>query len=339
MLIADLMRKIGSEPLPPVLLFAPGKAPFGRDPFEPMLADKAVDRILATTVDPSMRDLAYTVYYADEVSPGEVAAEANTLPFLCESRVILVRNADRYFAMSAEKNSPLNPLNQYLASPNPATLLLLLSPKADKRKRFYKLCEEAGAVVECPQLDDREISKWVSHEAELRGKHINHGAVQQLVHRAGARLSDTANALDLVCNFVGERTAITEEDVRMACADVAEETVFALTDAIAASNTAKALETLHQLTALGKAPDELIGIINWMLENAYKSAPESKAPAPKPFVANKVIALVKKFGFAKLTEALALCTETHFRMRSTGSNPMLEIEMLVIKLAVARRRA
>lgn len=338
MLVADLMRKIGSEPLPPVLLFGPGKAPFGREPFEPVLAEYAIERIIATTVDPSLRDMAYTAYYADETPPGVLAAEANTLPFLCEQRVILVRNADRYFAFSGEKNSPLTPLTDYLENPNPATLLLLVAPKADKRKRLYKLCEEAGGVVECPQLDDGALSQWIAHAGELRGKHVQRNAIRELIHRAGARLSDIANAIDLVCNYVGSRTEVNEDDVRMACADVAEETVFDMTDAIAASNPEKALETLHRLIALGKTPDELIGIINWMLESAYRAAPESKAPPPKPFVERKVIALVKKFGFPKLADALALCTETHFRMRSTGSDPMLEIELLVIKLANRRQR-
>lgn len=339
MLIGDLMRKIGSEPLPPVLLFAPGKAPYGKEPFEPMLADKAIDKIIAQTVDPSMRDLAYAAYYADETQPAEIVLEANTLPFLVEQRVMLVRNADRYMGMGGEKNSPLAPLLHYLESPNPATLLMLVCPKADRRKKLYKACEDAGAIVECPQLDNNELSKWIAHEAEMRGKHIQRAAIHELIERVGSRLSDTNNALDLVCNYVGGRHEISEEDVRVACSDVAEETAFTLTDAIAESDTAKALGTLHQLLALGKSPDEILGLINWLLESAYKAAPESRQQLQSKFVAQKVTPLVKKWGFAKLCRALPMCTDTHFMIRTTGVDELLALELLVIKLSAGSRPA
>lgn len=337
MLVADLLRRLGSEPLPPVLLFGPGKAAFGRDAtFEPMLAEQAIDRIVAATVDPSMRDMAYSVFYGDETAPGAIAAEANTLPFLVEQRVIVVRNAERYLQMGGEKNSPLAPLAAYIESPNPATILLMVCSKSDKRKRFWKACEDAGAVVECPPLEPNEMAQWINSEAERRGKKLTRQAVHELMDRAGARLGDVGNALDIVCNYAGARTDISDEDVRTACGDVAEETVWALTDAIAASNTSRALHTLHQLLALGKAPDEILGLINWLLETAYRAAPDSRLQVRSQFQAKKVMPLVEKLGFPKLKEALALCTDTHFMIRSTGVDQMLALELLVIKLSAPR---
>jgi DNA polymerase-3 subunit delta len=331
------MRKLGSEPLPPVLLFGPGKAAFGRDVhFEPVLAEQAIERIVDAMVDPSMRDMAYTVFYGDEVQPGAIVLEANTLPFLVEQRVILVRNTERYLLMGGEKNSALAPLAEYIQSPNPSTVLLMVCSKADKRKKFWKVCEDAGAVVECPPLEQAEMSQWIRNEAERRGKKLSNQAIHELMDRAGVRLGDVSNALDLVCNYAGAKTDISDVDVRTACSDVAEETVWALTDAIAASNTSKALHTLHQLLALGKAPDEILGLINWLLETAYRAAPDSRLQVKSAFQAKKVMPLVEKLGFAKLKDALALCTDTHFMIRSTGVDQMLALELLVIKLSYAR---
>ncbi|MBI1319175.1 MAG: DNA polymerase III subunit delta [Candidatus Hydrogenedens sp.] len=333
------MRKIGSEPLPPVLVFAPGKAAFGKEPFEPALAEEAIAAIMAEYVDPSMRDLAYSAYNASDTAPAEIVAEANTLPFLVERRVMLVRGADRYFDMASDKKSPIAPLLDYLASPNPATLLMFVAPGPDKRKKLYKAMAEADALVECPQLDDRALSAWIRHKAELQGKSIERGAVDELIGRAGSRLSDVGNALALVINFVGEGTAIKASDVHTACADVAEETVWALTDAIAQSDSKKAIEVLHQLLALGKAPDELLGTINWLLENAYRACPESRAGGVKSkFVENKVAPLSRKLGRAKMIEVLALCTRTHFMIRSTGVDHVLALEVLVMRLAAPMPR-
>lgn len=337
--VHSLIAQIGAKPLPPVLFFAPGKAPFNKEPWEPALAERAIQRITAACVDPSMRDLCYSVFHADESKPGEIVLEAQTLPFLAERRVIVIRNADHYDRMSGDKNSALYPLIRYLDDPADTTLLLIIAGKVDKRKKFFKACQKAGAIVECPQLDDRALGAWIRDEVEARGKKIDAGAVTELISRAGGRLGDVNNAVNLVTTYVGDAPRVTEDDVIAACADVAEETVWALTDAIAASNPEKALSTLFQLADMGKKPDEILGLINWLLDSAYRALPETEAKLASRFVGDKVMPLARKLGLAKLQRAFALCTETHLQIRSTGTDEMLALELLVIKLSAPRGRA
>jgi len=334
MLARDVMAKVGKDALPSVLLFCPGTAPFNKEAWEPMLAERALDLIVNHYVDPSLRDLAYSAFYADETDPGYIVLEAQTLPFLAERRVIVVRNAERYLNMSGEKGSPLLPLIEYLKSPNESTLLLFVASKSDKRKKFYTACKAAGDVVECPQLEDHELGAWIRDEATRQGKRIEAAAMDELISRAGGRLGDVANALTLVGNFIGAaNTTIRAEDVITACADVAEESIWNLTDAIANSDTSAALRTLHQLLDLGKSPDEIIGTINWLLENAYHAAPETPFEVKSKYVARKVAPLLKKLELPKLRAALALVTKTHFLTRTTGTDRELLLEVLVTKLA------
>ncbi len=336
MLAAQLIAQIGKKPLPPVLLFAPGTAPFQKEPFEPMLADRAISGIVAAYVDPGMHDFAYSVFYADETPVAAIVEEAQTLAFLAERRVITVRNAERYNAMSGDKHSALFPLIEYLKDPNEATILLLVASKADKRKKFYKGCKAAGEIIECPQLTDAELAAWIKEAVAKEHKRIEGAAVDELVHRAGSRLGDVNNAINLVCNYASGQESITVDDVVAACADVAEESVWALTDAIAASDPEKALHTFYQLMDFGKSPDEIMGLINWLLESAYRASPETQAPLKSAFVAKKVMPLARKLGVKKLVAALALCTDTHFMIRSTGVDKKLALELLVIKLSARR---
>ena len=337
-LARDLMQKIGEGALPPVLLFGPGKAPFQKEAYEPVLAERAVAKIVEAYVEPSVRDLAYSIYYADETPVAEIVQEAQTLPFLAERRVVVVRNAERYNAMSGDKKSLLYPLIEYLGSPNDATLLLLIASKADKRKKFYKGCQKAGEIVECPQLTDGELGEWIRGEVSRLEKEIDGSAVDEIMQRAGGRLGDVLNAITLVATYIDARRRITLDDVVAACADVAEESVWALTDAIAASNTKSALRILYQLLDLGKSPDEIMGLINWLLESAYRASPDTTPKLKSNFVAQKVMPLAQKLGVAKLAAAFALCTDTHFMIRSTGVDKILALELLVVKLATPRKR-
>ena len=335
--VRDLLDKIGKSPLPPVMLFCPGAAPFQKEPWEPLLADRAIQRISAEYVPDGLGDLVYSVFYADETPIGDIILEAKTMPFLAERRVVLVRNAEKYNTMSGERGSPLKSLLDYIDSRCDSAVMMLVSSQIDKRKKFYKAVEKAGGIVECPQLDDAELNKWVRSEVEARGKSIEQDAVTEIIRRSGSRLSDISNAVNLVSTFLGAAQVIREQDIIAACADVAEESVWALTDAIAASDAEKALRTLRQLTDFGKAPDEIMGLINWLLETAYQASPETTLSVRSKFVERKVLPLAKKLGLAKIKAAFALCTDTHFMMRTTGVDKDLALEMLVIKLASVRR--
>lgn len=246
--------------------------------------------------------------------------------------MVEVRNAEVYITES--KVAPLLP---YLDDPNPTTLLILVASSVDRRLKFFKACQRAGEIIECPGLTEREVEHWIAKEARNRHKTVHDDAVKEIVRRAGTHLGDVANALEVVSTYVGGEPQIRAEDVVAACADVAEEEVWALTDAIANSNMGRALTALRRLLDMGKAPDELMGTINWMLKSAYVVAAPGYGQKPNPWVADKMRPLANKLGEAKLRDAFALCTDTHFMMRSTGVDPELALEMLVLKLAAPRR--
>lgn len=316
----------------PAYLFCPGKeGPKARETtFEPFLADRAIECFTAA-VDPSLRDFALATFYADETPAEAVVLEAQTLPFLADRRVIVARNVERY-----ETESASAALIAYLESPNPSTVLLLAANRVDKRTKLYKACEKHGEVIECPMLGQAQVEAWVRDEAKARGKTIGLGASKELVRRVGRHLSDVNNALTLVINFLGENgKTITEETVAAVCGDVAEEEIWALTDAIAESKPGEALLRLKRLTDLGKHADEIMGTINWLVKSAYLVA-TMKQPPMSEFQRRKFKPLADKWGAKKSRDAFALCTDTHFLMRSTGTDARLAMELLVVKLAAPR---
>lgn len=337
MTASEIIASLNSQSPKPVYLFCPGKSPRARNAtFEPIVAEQCIESIVDATVDPANRDFAYAAFYADETAVGAIVMDAQTLPFLADKRVVFVRNAEKYNSEAAA-----GALLSYLASPNESTILLLLANKVDKRTKFYKACDKAGEIVECPAMNDGEVTQWIKLELEKQGKTMAAPAVRTLIDRTGVHLSDVQNALSLVVNFVGQDSdTISSENVIAACTDVTEEEIWALTDAIATSRSGDALAALRRLTDLGKHPDEMIGTINWLLKSAYAVAVADGEPNISRFVAQKVSPLTQKLGLVKLRRAFALCTDTQFMMRNTGVDSELALELLVVKLAapIARRK-
>jgi len=331
---AEFLKTAGKDKPANVYLFCPHRAPKAREAtFEPLLAHRAIDAIVAQHVDPSMRDLSYHLYYGDETKDVEVADTARTVPFLTEYRVVVVHNADKY-----EPESAGGALHAYLESPSETSILLLVAPRIDRRLRLFKLCEKHGVVVECPEMRPAEAAAWARAEAQSRGKKLGADAAQSLVERSGTKLSDVLNAVTLVCNYVGSAPAIAEADVHAATADVAEEEIWTLTDAIAQSDTRKALLILRTVLDLNTSEFEVLGSITWLIKTAYFAA-TANATRVKPFLAQKVRPLADKLGREKFRDAFALCMNTEALLRTTGVDRALALELLVIKLAAPRRPA
>jgi DNA polymerase-3 subunit delta len=282
-------------------------------------------------VEPSMRDLCFNAYYADEADPSEIVSVAQTFPFLAERRVVLVTNAEVY-----ESDSLSAPIMHYLEHTSETTLLMLVAARLDRRKAFFKACEKHAVVVECPELREPEAKAWARREIEARQKTIDGSALDQLVGRTGTRLGDVNNAVSLVCNYVGEASAIRAADVVAACSDVSEEEIWTLTDAIAASDTNKAIHALRDIMDQGKNEFEVLGSINWLLKTAYMVT-IPKSGRVKPFLADKVRPLADKLGREKFRDAFRLCMDTEILFRSTGVDRALALELLVVKLAAPRR--
>lgn len=332
--VLEFLKTAGNEPPAAIYLFCPHKAQRAREAtFEPVLAQHAIERLVNLYVDPSTRDLAYSTYYADEADPGEIVSISRTLPFLSERQVVVVQSAERY-----ESESAAGPLMAYLERPSDTTILALVANRLDRRSKLYKTCTKSATIVECPELRQQDAVVWARREIERLGKRIEGPALQQLIDRTGTRLGDVINAITLVTNYVGAAETVTAADVATACADVAEEEIWSLTDAIASSDTDKAVRVLRAILDLGKNEFEILGTINWLLKTAYFAAVPT-AHRLQPFLADKVRPLAEKLGKEKFRDAFSLCMDAEILLRSTGVDRTLALELLVVKLAAPRRSA
>lgn len=333
--VQEFLQNIENAPPAPVTLLCPYKGQGAREAsYEPLLAERAIDRVVALYLDPTMKDMAYAAYFADEADPSEIVSVAETLPFLTERRIVVVRRAERYLA-----ESNCGPLLTYLSNPCTSTLLLFVADTIDRRSKFYRACNKLKAVVPCPRLRESDVKLWIAQEAKKRQKRIRADAIQALIERSGTRLGDVFNALNLVCDYVGDKLEVDAEDVKAACSDVAEEQIWTLTDAIAASDTKKAVRALRELLDLGLSEFQILGSLNWLLKSAHAVAAKTPGlPRMSKFVARKVEPLAQKLGPEKVRDAFSLCMEAEIMLRSTHVDPALALELLVVKLAAPRTR-
>lgn len=169
----------------------------------------------------------------------DIIASLNTFPMGSEFRLVILDGCDKL------PKSVSEPLVEYLASPAPTTVCLLVANSLAKNTRLYKAVAKVGvkAVVDCTPKKAWEMPKQVLAMARLHGKSIGLPAAEALVSRAGESSRMLDNELARLAQMV-EGPEILLADVERLVMRTAEVKPWEFLNAVAARDMPLALELL-----------------------------------------------------------------------------------------------
>ena len=174
----------------------------------------------------------------ENANADDVVAAANTLPFLSERRLVIVKSVDK-MAKSGQDT-----LAAYSGDPSPTTVLVLTATKLAKNTKLFKAVHKLGGAAEyaAPKKQDypREVQRMFSDS----GKRISLDAAELLVAAVGYDLRRLTAETAKAASFVGAREEVTRADIEQVAATTAETSVFEIPDAIANRDAAAALRLL-----------------------------------------------------------------------------------------------
>ncbi|MHB8173037.1 MAG: DNA polymerase III subunit delta [Nitrospirota bacterium] len=245
-------------------------------------ADRALAVITERALAGAPRDFNFDVFYGKDSKAAEIAAQASTLPMMADKRLVVLKEADKLRDMGE--------LKEYLKSPSPDCVLILLAMGADRSKErtLSELLPDDAVYVHFWRPRDYEIPDLVQKLVRASGFTIDRGAVVYLAETLSGNLALIEAELNKVFNLLGERRQVKEEDVKEAVGDFGLPAVFELADAAAAKDASKAIETLEKLLRDGEEPLKLLAILagHWRKmaagdERSTGGAGGRKAPARK----------------------------------------------------------
>jgi DNA polymerase III delta subunit len=305
------------------------------------LVDRMVDGVEAT-IDPADRPFAVERLYAGEAggSPIDIAAAARVYPMLGDRRVVFVMRAERLLkpkraskaaeTEEADDKDPaeesgwdFEPLEDYLGSPSPSTVLVFVATEIDRGRRFTKRLMEKAQVVVFGGLGDptaagrrdgrADATTLVQDEMARAGRSIDPAALKELVVRGGMDITKLRSDLERLLLDTEGQKAISVEDVReIASVDVSVEDDWALVTAIGDGDCARALREAARRLDRGDSVHAVVGQLRWWVSVRLAEA----APA--------------RVGAA--TEALL---RTDLALKSSGGDERVLIERLVVELSGA----
>ena len=279
----------------------------------------AIQTIKKRVLPEGMEDFNYEQYAGNVISPQDLTAAAMSLPFMSDYRMIVVEQPIPFLSIAkSDKNGQkaLESLMEYVAQPNPQCVLVLCGEKELGKNPLAECLKEHAEVIECSPLSGRALQNWVKEYVEEQGLQIDGRALDLLTSNQGFSLEMFQTELDKLIAYAYGQEKITVDMVQLMTTKTVESSVFDLTDALAARNGAKALDTLHRLVHDDKIH---VGIIASTLLTHFErlliakdlsskgydvAAIQSKAGIKSPYAVKKSLGQCKAFTEEYLEKAI-----------------------------------
>jgi DNA polymerase-3 subunit delta len=229
-------------------------------------------------------------------------------------RIVIVAEAEKLLVPkreSAAADAEQEKLEAFIENaPSHATVVFVCGP-LDMRRRAVKLLVKQALVVDCGTIENEaDAERWVKARAQREGVALEPAAIRALVDRAGLDLTRLRSGLERVALYAMGQPVITANDVKQVVShgpEVGED--FGIANAIKRNDVRTALKELAIALDGGAQPFFVLGQL--------RSAAE-RLPAPR------------------LPHAIESVFQTDIALKSSGGDPRILLERLVVELCVTR---
>jgi DNA polymerase III subunit delta len=269
----------------------------------------AVAAEFAEMVDEGLRAFSVDRLFGAEIKADDLFDVAATLPMMAPRRVVIVFDAERLLIPKREgkaADAEQERLEAFVKNPPMHATVVFVCGPLDQRRRLVKLLLKEAQVVDCGTITDAaDAERWVRARAERERVPLDANAVRTLVERAGVDIVRLRAGLERVGLYAIGQSKITAEDVRQVVPATAEATNFGIANAIERNDAAEALRELALALDGGAQPFFLMGQLRWVAE---------------------------KMPRARLKNAIDAVFRTDEAIKSSGGDPKILLERLVVEL-------
>ena len=289
-----------------------------------------------------------------------------------EVGALLALAKSRDLDLSKRKGADSHRLGELLDGKLPEwAFLLLTAVQVDRRTKLFKRFEELGAASFVGMERDRygkvdrdSLLNFISQRLGQAGKNIEPQARDMIVARSGDDLRTLQQELDKLLLYAADRPAIRPQDVDAVVADHGEGWIFDLTRAIGDRDALGALGQLSRLMAQGDHPLKILGTIAgevrrlltarqildgtlrpyWKRGISYQQFQQLAVKHVMPTLTRSPYAdylcfqRAERFALAELVAHMESLFDADLRLKSSGGQPRLAMEQLILGMCLAARR-
>jgi len=309
---------------------------------EELLLERAARRLRDRLAAVADLDFNMETFDGGSASADEIVNAANTMPFMSERRLVIVRDVEK------QDSAGLETLAAYTRDPAPYTCLVLIASKIAKNSKLYRAASATGVVYEYAAPKRTEYAGEVVKLLRERGKQISSGDAQKVVDLVGRDLRRLDAEADKIAAYVGSEERITAADVAQVVTAGAAASVFELTDAVGDRDTLRSLVILRRLLDGGESA---LGVHAMLVRHlrilvsaralaSRGMSPDAMAPeiGMAPWLARSAVKQASRYEPVELARALAALADAEEQMKTSSAEAGLVLERWIVMTAGAVTR-
>jgi DNA polymerase III subunit delta len=336
---------------------------------EIFLYERCRRAVLESLVPTDLRDFCLSDMDLAESSIFEALDRARTSSLMAPFQVFFIRGLKSLYTRGAKKEE-FAAIDEYFRSPNPQSLVIFIAdhiripsdPRRmdmEDRNRYERIRETLGdwcGIVELARVDEADALRWIAAESDQNQVRFDTDAARELADALGSDMMLIASEWNKLVLFAGGKRHVTLGDVETMVLAAKQRSLYELTDAISARDTARALKLLHGLlNASDGGEDSAIGHL-YMLARTFrqmlvileKNVRDSRAIwqalwqgfRMPPFAADDLIRQARRYKSSReITRALRLIARADLELRSQPPDKRLVLERLVFDLTKEAKAA
>jgi DNA polymerase III delta subunit len=230
-------------------------------------------------------------------------------------RVVIVLEAEKLFIPKRESKASeeeLQRLEEFIDSPPSHTTIVFVCGALDGRRRAVKKLISKAQVVNCGIIEsEADAERWVKVRAARDGINLDPATPRALVARTGLDIVRLRKGLERLSLYAMGQQTITPDDVKLAVPAGPEAPIdFGIANAIQRNDVREALREVGRSLDAGLVPFFILG----QLRLAATRLPSGRVKA-----------------------AVEAVFRTDMALKSSGGDPRILIERLVVELCDSRR--
>ncbi len=267
------------------------------------------------------------------------------LPMMAERSMVLVEEVDLFELPESDRER----LTAMLADvPEYCCLVLTYTDfKPDKRKKkLWDAIEKNAVLAEFRYQCESDLRAWIARHFRALGKQIAPELCTYLLQQCGLSMTRLDGEIQKICAFSGAETVV-RADIDAVVEPTLDAVVFQLTDALAQRDFGAALERLQVLLKMQTEVIPIVAAVGAQMRrlNAAKILQTEGKGAQElaslcgiaPYAAGKTMTLSRRFSERFCRQAMLLCCQTDYQIKTSYDTPERLAEMLILSLAEEAR--
>lgn len=330
--VSDFRKNLLAKKLFPIYLFA------GEETF---LIDDSLKRIEKII---KIDDLNREIFQATECSGNDILNSVETLPFLNDKRLVVLKSADKLKIDDARiitkivENEPVKTTCFIIIFPGK------LKSANSKVKNLLSACEDSNNCfcVDCKKQYERDVKNFIQEEFSNRSIQVDYDVIMQIITDAGLDLQNVSSEIEKILLYLGkDKSRLTIDDFIKISGFTKEINLFMLTNSIEEKNLKYSLFITEKILQAGESGINILfsiyGTIRKMI--TVKSLMEEKNYSLKDalnfvkvhqYYHNKYFTNLNKYSLIHLKRCLKEILKTDITLKTSKIDEKSAIENLVL---------